>query len=55
MNMKKNKKISMIINIVFILVFSFITIGYAAYNQELGVTSSLSLVGNGELYFTNNK
>ena len=50
MNMKKNNKISMIINIIFILVFSFISIGYAAYNQELNISSRLSLVGNGELY-----
>ena len=50
MNMKKNNKISIIINVIFVLVFSFITIGYAAYNKELGITSSLSLVGNGEMF-----
>ena len=50
MNMKKNNKISIIINLIFILVFSFITIGYAAYNKELGITSNLSLIGNGELF-----
>lgn len=50
MNMKKNNKISMIINIIFILVFSFISIGYAAYNKQLNINSNLSLVGNGELY-----
>ena len=48
--MKKINKISMTINIIFILVFSFITIGYAAYNQELGISSNLSLVGNGEIF-----
>ena len=48
--MKKNNKISMIINVIFILVFSFISIGYAAYNQELSITSNLSLVGNGEFF-----
>lgn len=48
--MKKNNKISIIINVIFVLVFSFITIGYAAYNKELGITSSLSLVGNGEMF-----
>ena len=50
MNMKKNNKISMIINIIFILVFSFISIGYAAYNKQLNINSNLSLIGNGELY-----
>ena len=50
MKMKKNNKISIITNVIFILIFSFITIGYALYNKELGITSNLSLKGNGELF-----
>lgn len=50
MKKNRNNKISIGINIAFILIFSFMTIGFALYNKLLSINSNLSLVGNGEIF-----
>ncbi len=46
-------KLSLIITIITLSIFLFVTVGYAIYGQELGIRGNVKFAGNGEVGITN--